>query len=492
MKNKLLLLITFIVITTAPVLAQVTIGSTAQPNAGALLDLNNVSATTTTYRGVLLPQVTLSATAVYGLNTAGSAAAVDGMLVYNTVTVGTGATAVIAGTYIWQGSVWNLVNVGVIAGDNLGNHTTTQNLNLQGNSIIGTADTLQNGGIGIGITRTGGINIGSKADSNIFIGAQAGLKNVYYTDIWRKLGNQNTFIGIQSGYNNYGSYNVFSGHQSGYKNRGDYNVFSGYESGYNNEGGYQFYGSNNVFTGYQSGKINTWGSNNVFVGSNSGNKNTWGFSNTAIGKDATPVGKYNSYYNFYYDLVNTTSLGFGAQAYLDNTIKLGNDSVVGVYSSGAFYAPYFQQTSDARLKYNIQANVPGLAFINKLRPVTYRFDTQKLNDFTKTGVMNGGFHELKDAKTKTGFLAQEVEVVAKETGFDFDGVHAPEGKTDVYSLGYAQFVMPLVKAVQELNGEVEILKAENASLKAAAVVEANSKTGLLKRMERVEELLNAK
>ena len=477
MKNKLLLLFTFIVINIAPVLAQVTIGSTAQPNAGALLDLNNVAATTTTYRGVLLPQVALSSTAIYGLYTAGNAVAINGMLVYNTVTAGTGATAVIAGTYIWQGSAWNLVNVGTIAGDNLGNHTATKDLNLGGNVLVGTADTVQNGSIGIGITPTGGINIGDKPDSNIFIGAQAGLKNQFFIHgLNYKDGFRNMFIGIQSGNNNaYGSYNQFSGYQSGYNNNGNSNIFSGSFSGYNNKGDI------NVFIGERSGFFNTYGRGNVFIGHVSGYQNTTGNNNTTIGAFATPI---------FADLLNTISIGYNARAFRNNTLILGNTDVVGVYSTGTFYSPGFQSISDARLKYHVQANVPGLSFINKLRPVTYFFDNQKLNDFTKTGVMDAGFHTLKDAKTKTGFLAQEVEIAAKEIGFDFDGVHTPENKKDVYSLGYAQFVVPLVKAVQELNTEVEKLKAENGSLKAAALTE-NSKafTELTEKVTKMEKLL---
>jgi hypothetical protein len=36
-------------------------------------------------------------------------------------------------------------------------------------------------------------------------------------------------------------------------------------------------------------------------------------------------------------------------------------------------------------------------------------------------------------------------------GYDFDGVHVPENDDDNYSIAYAEFVVPLVKAVQELS-----------------------------------------
>ena len=49
----------------------------------------------------------------------------------------------------------------------------------------------------------------------------------------------------------------------------------------------------------------------------------------------------------------------------------------------------------------------------------------------------------------TGFIAQEVEEAAKKVGFNFDGVDAPKNENDLYGIRYAEFVVPLVKAVQE-------------------------------------------
>ena len=67
---------------------------------------------------------------------------------------------------------------------------------------------------------------------------------------------------------------------------------------------------------------------------------------------------------------------------------------------------------------------------------------------------------------QTGFIAQEVEAAARETGYDFDGVNPPKNPSDNYSLSYASFVVPLVKAVQEQQQQIEALKAENAALNA--------------------------
>ena len=42
--------------------------------------------------------------------------------------------------------------------------------------------------------------------------------------------------------------------------------------------------------------------------------------------------------------------------------------------------------------------------------------------------------------------------------FDFDGVSAPENETDLYGIRYAEFVVPLVKAMQEQQEMITQLK----------------------------------
>ena len=66
----------------------------------------------------------------------------------------------------------------------------------------------------------------------------------------------------------------------------------------------------------------------------------------------------------------------------------------------------------------------------------------------------------------TGFVAQEVEQAAKELGFDFSGVDKPKDATkQTYALRYSDFVVPLVKAVQEQQKMIEELKKEIEELK---------------------------
>ena len=135
--------------------------------------------------------------------------------------------------------------------------------------------------------------------------------------------------------------------------------------------------------------------------------------------------------------------------------------------------------------------MPGLTFINQLRPVTYNVDVNALaarfttaaSDETKLpdaakrprqifpGEMDA--KQQKSSFTYTGFIAQEVEAAAKELGFEFSGVDVPKNDKDLYGIRYAEFVVPLVKAVQELNQKVESLVRENNALKKSNAEQDN-------------------
>jgi hypothetical protein len=138
-------------------------------------------------------------------------------------------------------------------------------------------------------------------------------------------------------------------------------------------------------------------------------------------------------------------------------VNIGNSSVTWI-GGQVNWATY----SDARIKRDIQENVPGLSFIMKLKPVTYHLDIHKQNEM----VYNRGSdtlswpskYEIEDIM-QTGFIAQEVEQAAKETNYDFSGVVVPKSDEGLYSIRYAEFVVPLVKAVQELSLSNDELKA---------------------------------
>ncbi len=91
----------------------------------------------------------------------------------------------------------------------------------------------------------------------------------------------------------------------------------------------------------------------------------------------------------------------------------------------------------------------------KLRPVTYHLDvlglSKKLNEVRDQNINEASLKAIieKEKILYSGFVAQEVERSAKEVGYDFSGLDKPRGENDLYGLRYAEFVVPLVKAMQE-------------------------------------------
>ena len=230
------------------------------------------------------------------------------------------------------------------------------------------------------------------------------------------------------------------------------NVALGYSAGYGIVGG-----NNNIAIGFNSMITNSSNIGCVAVGANSliGNGH---FNITALGASAGNVLPNNR--------ENVTLLGAetGWATTGNNHVNIGNMSVTSIGGQVGF-ANY----SDARIKENVQENVPGLNFIMRLRPVTYNLDIDKQYEIAMNGQRDTTEalpHKYDiEAITMTGFLAQEVEAAAVECAYDFSGVVAPENGEGLYSLRYSEFVVPLVKAVQEQQSEIELLKQQNEDLK---------------------------
>ena len=256
-------------------------------------------------------------------------------------------------------------------------------------------------------------------------------------------GNDNIAIGFSSLYTNTkGRSNTGIGSTSLYSNTiGGANVATGVESMYSNTSG----GGNSAI-GLSSLRANTSGNYNVALGRESLLTNTSGSRNTAVGYLADVTGN---------NLINATAIGSGAKVNSSNKVRIGNTSVTKIEGQVAWSFP-----SDARFKYNIKNDVPGLDFIKKLEPVTYYFDNEKLEEFSKTGLVNkSNIHQVSftgEKELHTGFLAQDVEKAANDLGYQFDGVRAPENDKDHYSLAYSQFIMPMVKGMQEQQLMIEL------------------------------------
>ncbi|HNI44890.1 MAG TPA: hypothetical protein PK230_09365, partial [Chitinophagales bacterium] len=98
-----------------------------------------------------------------------------------------------------------------------------------------------------------------------------------------------------------------------------------------------------------------------------------------------------------------------------------------------------------------------------------------LGDRAKTDTLPDweGKYDIEQIKM-TGFLAQEVEAAAKKINYDFSGVDVPKVDGGLYSLRYAEFVVPLVKAVQE---QQAIIETQNNSIETQnKTIELQGKT----------------
>ncbi|MBK7175268.1 MAG: tail fiber domain-containing protein [Bacteroidales bacterium] len=208
-------------------------------------------------------------------------------------------------------------------------------------------------------------------------------------------------------------------------------------------------GSSNVAVGYTAGYNTSSGFQNTAVGASSLTQNVNGSYNTAIGYNTGPNTS---------NLSNTTTLGIDASATATDQVRIGN---VFVNSIGGYVN--WSNISDGRFKENLSENVPGLSFITQLRPVTYRLNRNAINAYIGVDAAYKG--EAMSGIT-SGFVAQEVEMAAQQLGYDFSGVDAPKNEKDVYALRYSDFVVPLVKAVQEQQQQITDLKNDNTELKS--------------------------
>ncbi|NOS85663.1 MAG: hypothetical protein HOP31_11025 [Ignavibacteria bacterium] len=250
------------------------------------------------------------------------------------------------------------------------------------------------------------------------------------------IGLQNTAIGHFSLFSNItGGNNVAIGHQSLYSNgSGIENTAVGSSALYSNTTGVK-----NTVVGLNSLPSNTTGSWNSAYGLESMLMNVSGSSNTAFGTYSginITTGNNNIALGYFVELPSGTS---------SNQVKIGNSSI-----SYAGIQVAWTITSDRKWKENIVTSSLGLRFINRLHPVSYT----RINDESK--------------KTEYGLIAQEVEEVLKEEDAENSAMITVTDEGN-YELRYNDLIAPMVKAIQELKAENDVLKAKVESLKTIEV-----------------------
>jgi hypothetical protein len=266
-----------------------------------------------------------------------------------------------------------------------------------------------------------------------------------------------------------GSYNTASGYAALYYNIvGNWNTASGYGALQHNTTG-----DGNTASGFFALFSNTTGQINTASGFKALYRNTTGNENTASGFGAgfaNTTGSFNTFIGFGADAnagtySNGTALGSGATVTASNSIVLGNTSISKIYAQ----VTSITAISDRRHKKDIAALDAGLGldFIQKLQPVSYRFN-------------NG------DETERYGFIAQDLEMALPAALHDTIEGSPPEhglalierqNDTDrTYRVSYGELFAPVVKSIQqqqqeiaaerqERQQEITALKAEIAALR---------------------------
>ena len=245
-------------------------------------------------------------------------------------------------------------------------------------------------------------------------------------------------------------------------------------------------GSYNTSVGARSLETNTTGDDNTAVGVNSLFKNSIGNNNTAVGRNSlyNATGDGNVATGFYAgDLItsgtnntiignaadpsantaeNQIVIGYATTGTGNNQIALGNTDITHIKAQVTSITGY----SDSRIKRDIRNNDLGLAFINKLRTVKYKLKNPadyplalREKRFTKGDESRPEDNE----KIYDGLIAQEVKSVLDELGVEWSGwsKNDSDGKQGIQ---YGALTVPLIKAVQEQQEQINELRAQINSL----------------------------
>jgi hypothetical protein len=131
-------------------------------------------------------------------------------------------------------------------------------------------------------------------------------------------------------------------------------------------------------------------------------------------------------------------ISYGIRPFSDNGGTSGDPSFrwTDVYATNGVTT-----TSDRRLKQDIEDLDNGLLLLSALRPVRYRWKSDK----------TGG--------TNLGLIAQEVELIVPEV------VRAPENDSEHYGVNYAELVPLLISAIQDQQATIEAQEREIQALR---------------------------
>ncbi|MFM8916340.1 MAG: tail fiber domain-containing protein [Bacteroidota bacterium] len=394
--------------------------------------------------------------------------------------------------------------------------TSTPTTTLQ---VAGTATATDFVGGGSGITSINASNLTSGTVSDSRLSSNVALISAANTFTGSNSFDQDLIVnglrigkgGGNNAFNTAVGLGALNSNTTGYENTASgflalYSNTTGYENTANGSSAlfYNTTGGSNTASGYRALFSNTTGGSNTAHGYYALYSNSNGEGNTGIGIYAllndtnanynTALGNSAGYYRTNGDnntflggycyatidgLTNTSSLGYSTVVDASNKVRIGNSAITSIGGQVGWTT-----FSDGRYKKNVEEDVPGLDFISKLRPVTYTTDITGLdNHYPKPTPREGqelptlGDVSEQEKIRYSGFIAQEVEAAAKEIGYDFSGVDKPQKEGNLYGIRYAEFVVPMVKAIQE---QQEIIKKQQKQIdELKATLETRSNSGAI-------------
>lgn len=177
---------------------------------------------------------------------------------------------------------------------------------------------------------------------------------------------------------------------------------------------------------------NISGTDNTAMGINALMLNTIGSNNTAFGAIAGTSVTTQS---------NTTCLGSNAQATASNQVNLGNTSVTSLRCN----VTSITSLSDKRDKKDILEISEGLDFVSKLKPVTFTWNQR-----------DGNREGIKAA----GFIAQDLLELQNDSSIGENLDLVSDSDPEQLEARYTNLMPVMIKAIQELKAEIELLKAK--------------------------------
>jgi hypothetical protein len=386
------------------------------------------------------------------------------------------------------------------------------NIDAPGNTFVGTnAGRSNQSGYSNTFLGNGSGKNNTSGYFNVFAGIASGQGNIS--------GVYNTYLGWMAGYaNTNGQENVFLGAQSGAAiTTGDDNVFLGPYAGSALTSGY-----GNVFIGPWAGMSETLVNNKLYISNSNADKNNaliYGeFDAKKLSVNGSlSIGKINPLtkldieggnysvsgasqgdfrigsggYSFNIGLAN----GGGGAGDVRLTVKggtnrmiLGGGGIDILTITNAAIFPWTDaaiplglstnrwqvvysvngtiQTSDARLKTNIQEIGYGLETILKLRPVSFTWKNDILN------------------VQRLGLIAQDVQKVLGEV------VDSGNDSEKTLGINYSEIVPVLIKGMQEQQSQIEAVKQENSQLKSINESLCEQIKSLENRMLQIESVIS--